>query len=156
MNKNTTIFLQIVVVLIGIGVLALLLIEPRLEGVNAHATSFADIYLDDPFLAYAYLGSLPFFFGLYQAFKILSYIRHNKTFSQQTLKALRIIKRCTLITGVAIVGADTYLRFAAMKSNDDPAGAIALGMAATLVCIVVAVVATMFERIIKASKELHA
>jgi hypothetical protein len=60
-----TIFLQAVIVLIGIGALALMLWEPHIEGRNAHATLF-EIYFNDPFLAYAYLASIPFFVALYQ------------------------------------------------------------------------------------------
>jgi hypothetical protein len=52
-------FLQVVIVLIGIGVLAFMLWEPHVEGRNAHATVF-EIYFHDPFLAYAYIGSIPF------------------------------------------------------------------------------------------------
>src|SRR5215210_2916938 len=59
-KRSATIFLQVVVVLIGIGALALMLWEPHLEGRNAHATPF-EIYFKDPFLAYAYLASLAFF-----------------------------------------------------------------------------------------------
>ena len=65
-----TIFLQVVIVLIGIGALALMLWEPHIEGRNAHATLF-EIYFKDPFLAYAYIASIPFFVALYQAFKVL-------------------------------------------------------------------------------------
>ena len=91
MKRNSTIFLQIVIVLIGIGALALMLWEPHLEGRNAHATLF-EIYFKDPFLAYAYLASTPFFVALYQAFKVLGYIGQNKASSQATVKALRTIK----------------------------------------------------------------
>jgi hypothetical protein len=91
-------------VLIGIGALALMLWEPHLEGRNAHATLF-EIYFNDPFLAYAYLASIPFFVALYQAFKVLGYIRQNKAFSQATVKALRTIKFCALaIIGFVAVG----------------------------------------------------
>ncbi len=99
-----TIFLQAVIVLIGIGALALMLWEPHIEGRNAHATLF-EIYFNDPFLAYAYLASIPFFAALYQAFKVLGYIRQNKAFSQATVKALRTIKFCALaIVGFVAVG----------------------------------------------------
>ena len=54
--------------LIGVGALAVLLGEPRIEGRNAHATLF-EIYFNDPFLAYAYIASIPFFVALYQAFR---------------------------------------------------------------------------------------
>ena len=39
MKRSSTIFLQVVIVLIGIGALALLLWEPHIEGRNAHATT---------------------------------------------------------------------------------------------------------------------
>lgn len=70
MKRGSTIFLQAVIVLLGIGALALMLWEPHLEGRNAHATTF-EIYFNDPFLAYAYVASIPFFTALYQAFKVL-------------------------------------------------------------------------------------
>jgi len=70
MKRGSTIFLQVVIVLIGIGVLAGLLWEPQIEGRNVHATQF-EIYFKDPFLAYIYLAFVPFFVGLYQALRYL-------------------------------------------------------------------------------------
>src|SRR3954469_16588696 len=99
MRNGSTIFLQMVIVLIGIGSVALLLWEPHLEGRNAHATLF-QIYFNDPFLAYAYVASISFFVALYQAFKVLGYVGQNKVFSQAAVKALRTIKYCAL----AIIG----------------------------------------------------
>src|SRR6476659_316119 len=104
MKKSSTVFLQVVVLLIGIGALALLLWEPHIEGRNVHATLF-QIYFKDPFLAYAYIASIPFFVALYQAFKVLGYVRQNKTFSLATVKALRTIKYCAIsIIGFVAVG----------------------------------------------------
>ena len=80
MRKGSTIFLQVVIVLIGIGSLALLLWEPHIEGRNAHA-DLVTIYLRDPFLAYVYVGSLPFFFGLYQAFNLLGCVGQGQACS---------------------------------------------------------------------------
>src|SRR6478672_7578758 len=101
--KRSSIFLQVVIVLIGIGVLAFVLWEPHIEGRNAHATLF-EIYFKDPFLAYAYVASIPFFAALYQAFKVLGYAGQNKVFSQAAVKALRTIKICALaIIGFVVV-----------------------------------------------------
>ena len=93
MKRSSTIFLQVVIVLIGIGALALLLWEPHIEGRNVHATLF-EIYFKDPFLALVYIGSIPFFAALYQAFKVLGYAGQNRIFSQSAVKALRNIKYC--------------------------------------------------------------
>src|SRR6266550_288852 len=95
MRKGSTIFLQVVIVLIGIGSLALLLWEPHIEGRNAHATLF-QIYFNDPFLAYAYTASIAFFVALYQAFTLLGYIGQNKVFSLNSVRALRTIKHCAI------------------------------------------------------------
>src|SRR5437764_5085109 len=98
-KRSSTIFLQVVIVLIGIGALALMLWEPNIEGRNAHATLF-EIYFKDPFLAYAYIASIPFFAALYQAFKVLGYVRQNRIISQATVNCLRTIKYCA----IAIIG----------------------------------------------------
>ena len=57
--------------------------EPQLEGVNANK-DLAAIYFRDPFLAYAYLGSIPFFVGIYQAIRFLGYAGRDEASSQAT------------------------------------------------------------------------
>ena len=140
-----TIFLQAVIALIGIGALALLLWEPHIEGRNAHATLF-EIYFKDPFLAYAYLGSIPFFVALYQTFKVLGYIRDNKAFSQATVKALRTIKFCAL----AIIGfvSVSVIFFMFSDPDDRPAG-VFMRLLITFGAVVIATAAAMFERILQ-------
>ena len=146
MKRSSTIFLQIVIVLIGIGALALLLWEPRLEGRNAHATNF-EIYFKDPFLALVYIGSIPFFVALYQAIKVLGYAGQNKIFSQAAVKALRTIKYCALaIIGFVVVEEIIILL---NHGSDDPAGGVFMGVLITFGSIVIATAAAMFERILQ-------
>jgi hypothetical protein len=68
-----------------------------------------EIYFKDPFLAYIHLAFVPFFVGLYHAFKILGYARRNEIFFQRSVRALRIIKYCALTTAIFILGAEAYL-----------------------------------------------
>jgi hypothetical protein len=139
------IFLQAVIVLIGIGALALMLWEPHIEGRNAHATRF-EIYFRDPFLAYAYLASVPFFVAIYQTFKVLGYIGQDKAFSQATVKALRTIKFCALaIIGFVVVGE----LFIMLGNTDDRAGGVFIGILITFGSAVIATAAAMFERILQ-------
>ena len=140
-----TIFLQAVIVLIGIGALALMLWEPHIEGGNAHATLF-EIYFNDPFLAYAYLASIPFFVALYQAFKVLGYIRQNKAFSQATVKALRTIKFCALAIIVFVAVGELFIM---LGNSDDRAGGVFIGILITFGSVVVVTAAVMFERILQ-------
>ena len=145
MKRSSTIFLQVVIVLIGIGALALMLWEPHLEGRNAHATLF-QIYFNDPFLAYAYTASIAFFVALYQAFKLLGYIGQNKVFSQAAVKALRTIKYCAIsIIGFVAVGEI----FIMLGNSDDRAGGVFMGILITFGSIVIATAAAMFERILQ-------
>lgn len=108
MRPRATRFLQAVIVLIGVGALALLLWEPHLEGRNAHATLF-EIYFKDPFLAYVYTASILFFVALYQAFHVLGLIRENQVFSQAIVRALRIIQHCAVAIVGFVLGAVVFL-----------------------------------------------
>ncbi len=152
MKRSSTIFLQLVIVLIGIGVLALMLWEPNIEDRNAHATLF-EIYFNDPFLAYVYIASIPFFVALYQAFKLLGHIGQNKVFSQAAVNALRTIKYCALATACFIVGAEAYL-FIVMRGKDDIAGAAMMGFVATFASIVIGIAAAVFEKILQNAVEI--
>ena len=145
MNRGASLFLRAVLVLIGIGALAFLLWEPHIEGRNAHATLFA-IYFKDPFLAYAYLGSIAFFVALYQAFKVLGYIGQNKVFSQPTVKALRTIKFCAMAIIGFVAGGEIFIMFG---NSDDRAGGVFMGILITFGSIVIATAAAMFERILQ-------
>jgi len=143
-KRTSIIFFQIVIVLIGIGALALMLWEPHLEGRNAHATLF-EIYFKDPFLAYAYTASVAFFVALYQAFRLLGYIGQNKAFSLNSRRALRTIKYCAMIL-VAMIGAAVAYLFIFMRSKDDIAGGVAVGLVMILASVVVATAAAVGER----------
>jgi len=145
MKRSSPLFLQVVIVLIGIGALTLMLWEPHIEGRNAHATLF-EIYFKDPFLAYAYIASIPFFVALYQAFKVLGYAGQNKVFLQAAVKALRTIKYCAIaIIGFVAVGEI----FIMLGNSDDRAGGVFMGILITFGSIVIATAAAMFERILQ-------
>jgi hypothetical protein len=148
MKRSSIIFLQIVIVLIGIGALALLLWEPQIEGVNAHATNF-EIYFKDPFLALVYAGSIPFFIALYQAFKVLRYVGQNKVFSPEVVKALRTIKYCALAIIGFVVVEELFILVMNNGDNDNPGAPILLGILITFPSLVVATAAAMFERILQ-------
>lgn len=146
-QRSSAIFLQIVTVLIGIGAIALLLWEPRIEGVNANATTLYQIYFDDPFLALVYVGSTAFFVALYQAFKVLGYVRQGKVFSEAAVKALRTIRYCALTIIGFVAVAEIFIML--NHSNDDRAGGVFMGILITFGSITVAAVATTLEGILQ-------
>jgi hypothetical protein len=147
MKRISTIFLQLIILLFGAGVLTFLILEPQFEGRNVHATQ-SQIYFKDPFLAYLYLAYVPFFVGLYQGFKLLGYARRNEIFSPPAVRALRIIKFCAAITAIFILGAEGYI-FVFVRGTDDVAGGVMMGAFVILMCAVIGTAAAVFERILQ-------
>jgi hypothetical protein len=146
MKQSSTIFLQVVIVLIGILALAIMIRFPLTEGRATNLDLFS-IYAD-PFILYAYAASIPFFIALYKAFKLLGYIGQNKTFSLNSARALRSIKYCAIVLSVLIVMAGLYIRIFHNK-DDDPAGFLAMCIVTTFVSIIVATAAAVFEKKIR-------
>lgn len=145
MKKGPTIFLQAVLVLIGIGAAAFLLWVPSVEGVNVNRPVF-DIYFKDPFVAYAYIGSLSFFAALYQMFKVLTHARRNSLFTPAGVKALRTIKHCALcLIGFVVLG----VIFILSQESEDHAGGVAMGVMITFASVIVFTAAAVFERLLQ-------
>ncbi len=152
-KRSSIIFLQAVIVLIGIAALALMLLEPHLEGRNTNASLF-QIYFTDPFLAYVYVASLPFFVALFQAFKLLGLIGRDKVFSQKAVHTLKVIKYCAFITAGAVVAAIVYLKIASLSNSEDAAGAIMLGNVAIFASIVIGTAAAVFRKTLQSAVDI--
>jgi hypothetical protein len=140
-------FLQFVVVLTGGVMLVLMLWEPHLEGRNVNATVF-QVYFNDPFLAYAYMASLPGFWLLYQAFQALGLAGEGRAFSPATVQAVRTIKYCALAVAGFVVGGVAWL-FLYMSGKDDIAGGVAIGLFFIIVFTVIAAGAAKLERVLQ-------
>jgi hypothetical protein len=143
LKRSSALLFQGAIVLIGIAALTFLLGEPHIEGRNAQATTF-EIYFKDPFLAYAYVGSIPVFVALYHAFGLFGHVRQTGTFSQATVDALRTIQYCAIaIIGFVAVGVGFILRFG--DQDDRPAG-VFMSLLVTLAASVIATAAARFAR----------
>ena len=151
-KRLSTIFLQVVIVLFGTGILAWLLWEPHVEGVNKNATFF-EVYLD-PFIAYIYLGSIPFFVAIYQGVKFLGYVGREETFSPSSVRALRIIKHCSLAV-IAFVAGSAIFMIVEGDPEDRPAG-VFLRLLIILPSVVVASAAFVAERIMQNAVDIKA
>jgi hypothetical protein len=150
MNRGSILFLKAVLVLIGIGAVALMLWEPHIEGRNAHATPF-EIYFNDPFLAYAYIASIAFFVALYQAFKVLGYAGQNKAFSPAAVRAVRTIKYCAMaMIGFVAVGEMLIL----LSKSDDRAGGVFMGILIAFPSMVIATAMAVLERVLQSAVDI--
>ena len=145
MKKGSTLFLKFVICLIAIGALIWLIWFPQLEG-RAANLDLISIYTD-PFIIYGYIASIPFFVGLYQAFKLLNLIDANKAFSQAAVNTLRNMKFASLSLIGFIAGAVLYIRF--FVHGDDPAGPTALGIIVAFAALVITVASAVFQKLLQ-------
>lgn len=144
--KRSSIFLQVVVLVIGIMALGILIRLPLTEGRAANLDLFS-IYFD-PFILYGYATSIAFFVALYKAFKLLGYIKQNKVFSSNSVETLKSIKYCAIVLSISIVLAGLYIILFHNK-EDDSAGFLAICIVTTFVSIVVANAAAIFEKLLQ-------
>lgn len=151
MKRVSIVFLQAVIVLIGIVALTMLVWFPLTEGRATNLDLFS-IYFD-PFILYGYAASIAFFVALYKAFKLLGYIGQNKAFSSNSVKTLKGIKYCAIVLSILIVIAALFIRFSHNK-EDDPAGFLAICIVTTFVTIIVATAAAIFEKILQNAVDL--
>lgn len=151
MKRGATAFLSGIILILAIGVFAGLIWFPQTEG-RAVGLDLFSIYTD-PFILYIYIGSIPFFVGLYQAFKLLRYIEANTAFTPGAVIALKHIKIASLILIACIAGAELYIRFFA--HGDDIAGPTMLGISLSVIFGVIATVAGIFQRLFQNAVDLQ-
>ncbi|WP_419962476.1 DUF2975 domain-containing protein [Psychrobacillus sp. BM2] len=147
MKRGSTLFLKIAVILMGVPVLALcIFLVPEI------ANFAAELYPDIAFINYLvlidlYAAAIPFYFALYQAFKLLSYIDKNKAFSKISVRALKKIKYCAItISGVYVIGMPLFYLMAEM---DDAPGIIVIGMVIIFASIVIAIFAAVLQKLLQ-------
>ncbi len=145
MKKGQTLFLKVIILLIAIGALIWMIWFPQLEG-RATNLDLISIY-KDPLIIYGFIASIPFFFGLYQAFKFLDYIDGNKVFSQSSVNAVRNIKYCAITVSGFIMLGILCIRLSVV--DDDPVGVTVLGIFTTLASIVIAASAAVFQKLLQ-------
>ncbi len=145
MKHSSTTFLKLVISLVATLVLAGMIWFPQTEG-RATNLDLISIY-SDPFIIYIYIGSIPFFVGLYQAFKLLNLIDQSKAFSQEAVNTLKYMKFASLSLIGFIILALFYIRFFA--SGDDPAGPTGLGIVVSFTAAVIATAAGVFQSLLQ-------
>ena len=146
MKNIAILFLQGVIVLIGIVAISVMIRFPMMEG-RAQNLDLISIYFD-AFILYGYASSVAFFVALYKAFRLLGYIREDKLFSPNAVRTVRSIKYCTITLSVLIALAGVYIMIFHHK-DDDPAGFLAMCIVFTFISVAVATAVAVLERILQ-------
>ncbi|NUN70473.1 MAG: DUF2975 domain-containing protein [Bacteroidetes bacterium] len=125
MKQTALRFVQGCIILIGIGSIALMLWEPHLEGRNAHATVW-QIYFADPFLAFVYIASIPYYVAVVHIFRLTGNLRKDLFISGASLASFRTIRYCTFFLIGSIIIA--LMSIIVIQPDDDSAGGVAIGI----------------------------
>ncbi|RHW34087.1 DUF2975 domain-containing protein [Lysinibacillus yapensis] len=145
---GSTFFLKVVAFLIGIAVLAVcIFLLP--EAARRDSIVRPGDYSIYPLLICAYGVCISFSVGLYQAYKLLSYIDRNNAFSELSLKSLKVIKKCAFTIIFFILLVIVYLRVYAMFTSDDAAGPIALGLMGIFATAIIAAIVDVLQKPLK-------
>lgn len=145
MKRSSTIFLKIALFLMGAPVLTL-----GIFGLFYLANNIANpdyCYILYPAVSIMYLSAIPYFFTLYQAFRLLIYIDKNKAFSNISVIALRKIKYCAMTISGLYVVMMPFVFLAAEK--DDAPGLVIVGMVPIFASLVIAVFAAVLKRLLQ-------
>lgn len=145
--KRETLFLKLSVILIGIPILALcIFLVPEIA--NYAAELLPNIaYIKYLVFIYFFVTAIPFYFALYQALKLLSYIDKNKAFSELSVKALKNIKNSAITISILYVAGMPL--FYIIGEADDAPGFILLGLVIIFASFVVAVFAAVLQKLLQ-------
>jgi hypothetical protein len=156
MQRDSTIFLKIVISLIAIAALAVCIFGlPGIIGQEAAKQRPGTAYLLYLFLVYVCLLSIPFFVGLYQGFKLLSHMDGNKAFSELSAGALRQIKYSAVTISALMVAGIAALMALSRGKGEDITGIVAPGLLITFLSSVVATVAAVFQKRVQQAIDLR-
>lgn len=139
-TRGSTLFLKSALLLIGLVVATLCV----------YVIPWILLHIDTdyftPVLLGLYAPTVPFFFALYQAYKLLRLIDKNIAFSQASVRALRTIKLCAILIGVLFTAGSLYLYYVAQR--DDAPGVLLLGLIIIFASMVIAVFAALLQRLL--------
>ena len=145
MKQGSTLFLRMVIYLIGLAVLGICVI---IAGVSISGN--AGMFL--PVLLIAAVAAIPFFYALYQAVLLLRYIDKNTAFSELSVKAIKNIKYCAFIISVLYAAGMPYIIYVADK--DDAPGAVMLGLVFIFAPLITSVLAAVLEKLLQKALDI--
>ncbi|MBN2504055.1 MAG: DUF2975 domain-containing protein [Bacilli bacterium] len=100
-----------------------------------------------PIVIAIYLGSLPYYFGLYKSFVLLCQISNNETYSEKSIQALKSIRYSATVISVMFLICLPYAYVIADKT--DAPGIMAIALFVTGLSIAVTFSAGLFQLVIR-------
>ncbi len=145
MKLNSTLFLRIVIYVMGFGVLALCAALLS-EGFPDDGKGFAW------FFVIPYLTVAPFFVALWQTLKLLNYIDRGTAFSEQSVKALKLIKYAAAAIG-GLYALILPVMYHAAQEEDAP-GVMLIGLVLTFAPLAIGVFAAVLQKVLRSAIDI--
>lgn len=147
MNKLSTVFLRMVIIIMALAVLALCVFAFPHIGEGWTAEFPQERKSGYWVMASLYAAAIPFFLALYFGLKLLSYIDRNKAFSEDSVRVLQKIMYCAVAMSIALMA---YMPAAYHFADiDDAPGVIVFAFALACVPLVVAVFAAVLKKLLQ-------
>lgn len=150
MKRPSTLFLKAIVALIGLLIFAWLIWFPQTEG-RAQNLDLIGIY-SDPFILHVYLASIPFFYGLFQAIKLLNLIDSNKAFSKAAVSTLKNIKYASILLAIFIAAAIPWI--ITFAKDDDSPGVVVIVAVFVLISLIITTACGVFQKLLQNAVDL--
>jgi hypothetical protein len=141
MKFGSTIFLRVVIGLIGLVVLGLCVFILPMGIATDQTGEYRNILLG------LYIPAVPFFYALYQGFKFLHFIDTSQAFSVPSIDALKRTKYCAMIISALFTVGMPYIFYVADK--DDAPGVAAIGFVIIFASAVIATAAAVFQSLLQ-------
>lgn len=139
MKKGSTLFLRLVIILMALLVAGLcIFLLPK--GIMSDNVGYYR-----PLLIGMYIPALPFFFGLFQGWKLLNCIDKKKAFSVVSVDAFRKIKYCGFAISALYTLGLPYIFYVA--NRDDAPGVMLLGCMFVGAPLIIGTGAAIFQRL---------
>lgn len=147
MKHGSTLFLKIVILLLGLPVLGGCLYGLTRFDPNSPYWATPELEkLQYPLLIGMYAAMIPFFIALYQTLKLLGYIDRKQAFSELAVKSLKRIKHCAIIISALFV---LELPFFYLLTKADDAPGILMGLFVIFASLVIAVFAAVLQKLLQ-------
>nr|WP_221626852.1 DUF2975 domain-containing protein [Cohnella lubricantis] len=130
---------------IGLAVLALCVLGLPAIAQDGMEYFSAAVFL--PVLIVLYVAAVPFYFALYQALRLLSYIDKSIAFSELSVRALKMIKYCAFAISILFAAISPLLLH--MADQDDAPGLLAIGLIIVAASLVIGVFAAVLQMLLK-------
>ena len=152
MKQFSMIFLRTAIICMGLGVLALctLLLPLLWQDVDREFPSYS--YAVYAVFTAMFIAAIPFFVGLFNAWKLLTYINRGMPFTRESAKTLRTIAfSAGSISAIYIVSMPFFYVW---SDRDDAPGLMLIGIVLVGAPIVIAMFASLLHQLVREATEL--